>query len=310
MNKKKYQLVDRKPETGLWRIQALRDFDDVRRGDVGGWVSGHSNLSHDGNCWVYDDAIVADSARVDGNAKIRNNAKIFDNARIFNSAQVYDNVKVYENSLVMDNVKIYGQARVRGTAHIFEKAQVYDNAQVFGGATVKGNARIFGNAQVFDYSYVYDNAMISGDSRAGGYSRIFHKAELCDKAKIGENQCIRFDTLKTDITEGRNIEDSLRCQLNMTFDENDEVLCYKTVKSDLTSLHDRKFQYRVGEWAVAKNPDMSTASCASGLHFSYKGYWKTNKDAVELICRVRKEDIITIQDGKIRAKKAFVIRVD
>lgn len=34
----------------LHRIKALKDFGDVKKGDLGGWVEDIHNLSHKGNC--------------------------------------------------------------------------------------------------------------------------------------------------------------------------------------------------------------------------------------------------------------------
>ena len=41
----------------LYRIQALRDFSNVKKGDLGGWVETEYNLSHNGNAWVFGDAM-------------------------------------------------------------------------------------------------------------------------------------------------------------------------------------------------------------------------------------------------------------
>ena len=70
---KKYILTEEAKEIGghiLHRIQAMRDFGGVQKGDLGGWVESEENLSHDGTCWVSDDG------RVFGNAKIGFNAYI------------------------------------------------------------------------------------------------------------------------------------------------------------------------------------------------------------------------------------------
>ncbi len=48
----------------LYRIKALRDFADVKAGDLGGFIANESNLSHDGNCWVYDNALVLNPAYI------------------------------------------------------------------------------------------------------------------------------------------------------------------------------------------------------------------------------------------------------
>ena len=58
----------------LYRIKALKDFSDVKKGDFGGYVQQESNLSQFGNAWVYGDA------QVYGNAKVCGYAKVFENA--------------------------------------------------------------------------------------------------------------------------------------------------------------------------------------------------------------------------------------
>ena len=42
----------------LHRIKALRDFGNVKARELGGWIEKESNLSHSGNCWVYDEGEV------------------------------------------------------------------------------------------------------------------------------------------------------------------------------------------------------------------------------------------------------------
>lgn len=73
-NKKYIILKDEKIEDNfdwLYRIQAIKDFGDVKAGDKGGWVSGYHNLSQEGNCWIYDDACACDDSHVSDNAKLR-----------------------------------------------------------------------------------------------------------------------------------------------------------------------------------------------------------------------------------------------
>ena len=72
---KKYKLTDETINVcgkKLCRIEALKDFIDVEKGDKGGFIEDEHNLSHDGNSWVFDNAIVCGNARVYGNAKIEN----------------------------------------------------------------------------------------------------------------------------------------------------------------------------------------------------------------------------------------------
>ena len=119
---KKYKLLP-KSENGLHRIEALRDFSDVKKGDIGGYVESESNLSHLGNAWIYDDT------RVYGNARVSGDAEVYGDARVFGSA------------------KVYGDARVFGNAEVYGDARVFGSARVFGFAIVSGNARVFGNIQ-------------------------------------------------------------------------------------------------------------------------------------------------------------------
>ena len=78
MNNRKYELLqDQTIEwcgRTLYRIRALRDFGNVRAGDVGGYIECERNLSQDGNAWVYGNAQVYDNAWVYGDARVCDNA--------------------------------------------------------------------------------------------------------------------------------------------------------------------------------------------------------------------------------------------
>ena len=67
---KKYKLTEetiKVYDKTLYRIEALRDFGDVKKGDKGGFLEKEDNLSQSGDCWVY------------GNARVYNNAVVYDN---------------------------------------------------------------------------------------------------------------------------------------------------------------------------------------------------------------------------------------
>ncbi|KEC57021.1 hypothetical protein [Bartonella rochalimae] len=95
---KKYEITD---ETTwiygnklTYRIRALRDFGNVKVGELGGFIEKESNLSHDGDCWIHDNAAVYDDAVVYDNANIYAGAKIFGHARIFGDAEITGNTKI------------------------------------------------------------------------------------------------------------------------------------------------------------------------------------------------------------------------
>ena len=70
MINKKYEILMDKESTIEWkcrvlhRIRALKDFGDVKKGDLGGYVEKENNLSHYGNCWIYDNAKAMDNSRI------------------------------------------------------------------------------------------------------------------------------------------------------------------------------------------------------------------------------------------------------
>ena len=82
---KKYRLTEETIRVGnrtLYRIQALRDFGEVKEGELGGYIEAEKNLSQccnawvSGNAWVYGDAWVSGDACVYGNARVYGNADI------------------------------------------------------------------------------------------------------------------------------------------------------------------------------------------------------------------------------------------
>ncbi|WP_375675350.1 MULTISPECIES: hypothetical protein [unclassified Bartonella] len=156
----------------LYRIQALRDFDDVKAGALGGFIENESNLSHDGNCWIYDNALVLNPAHIYENAKVFNNAIIMgsvygnahvcDRARVYANAHVYDNAHLSYNAWVYHQARVYGNAKLSGNARIHSKAVVYDHAVVSGAAKIYG--KVYGNASVGCHTDVYGSARLKRDS--------------------------------------------------------------------------------------------------------------------------------------------------
>ncbi|HGJ5905464.1 MAG TPA: hypothetical protein ACHBYY_02515 [Arsenophonus nasoniae] len=132
----------------LFRIRALSSFNDVHKGDLGGWIEEEENLRHEGNAWVYDNATVYDKAIIYDNAQISNNATVS------NQASVSGNAKVYGEAEIFNSVRIYGNAKVYDNAKVHYNVELYDNTEIF------GNAKIFGN-EVNQYGQIiklYGNA--------------------------------------------------------------------------------------------------------------------------------------------------------
>ena len=108
----------------LHRIKALKDFGNVKAGDLGGWVEKEENLSCLSDCWIYDEAKVYDSARVVDCARVCGYAMVHGNARINDRALVFDSASVYGNAYVSDNAMVYGRVDVYGSAYIRHNAEI------------------------------------------------------------------------------------------------------------------------------------------------------------------------------------------
>lgn len=120
----------------LCRIQALIDFADVKAGDIGGYVESENNLSHEGEAWVYDNAIVCDDARVFHNAKVYWDAKVFDHAKVYYEAKIHGSAEIYGNAEVFCDAYVAGNAKIYGNAEIYDHAEVYGEAQIYGSAKI------------------------------------------------------------------------------------------------------------------------------------------------------------------------------
>jgi carbonic anhydrase/acetyltransferase-like protein (isoleucine patch superfamily) len=107
----------------LYRIRRITD------GLVGGYIRKESNLSHEGSCFVYD------------------------------NAKVYEDAEVSENAIVSGNADISGYAKLRGNCHVTDNAELDSHATVEQNAIIGGNAkltfcaRITGNRKIF-YGYI------------------------------------------------------------------------------------------------------------------------------------------------------------
>ena len=108
----------------LHRIKAIKDFNDVKAGNLGGWIEKEENLSHIGLCWVYDEA------------------------KVYGEAKVYDNARVYGEALVYDKALVFGETQVSGETQVFGKAQISGKAQIYGEAQVLGTTEVYAHTRL------------------------------------------------------------------------------------------------------------------------------------------------------------------
>ena len=169
----------------LHRIKALKDFGDVKKGDLGGWVENESNLSHKGNCWVYDDAAVYSEAKVMGNAK------------------VFDDVEITTYSSVKGDAEVHGWGRVENYSIVQDNAKVFDGAHLSDHSSVMGNAEVRGDVWLDESSIVRGHAKVTGKYRGvltlrkaliENYAEVSGDAtismHICDNAKVDCWGCV------------------------------------------------------------------------------------------------------------------------
>ena len=152
----------------VYRIRALKDFSDVKKGDLGGFVSSYENLSQYGDCWIYD------------------NAAIIDNALLENDSTVHNMTIVYDNSIIRGESKVYNSTRICGSSYI-------NNSNIFGksflrnvfiqGSGIKGNLITDKNKSSIICSYIRGSlslrgSLISGSSIISDMANIYQGSSI------------------------------------------------------------------------------------------------------------------------------------
>lgn len=105
----------------LHRIKALRDFGDVKKGSLGGFIESEDNLSHEGDCWIYDDSFayanskVCDTSSIHGYSKVCD-CELYDNSEINGDSKI-NNVIMHNNSKIIDST-LYGDIQLFGHSMI------------------------------------------------------------------------------------------------------------------------------------------------------------------------------------------------
>ncbi|WNO30069.1 hypothetical protein [Oceanotoga phage vB_OteS-UFV02] len=280
---KKYKMEKMTPNSRFFRVIALEDFGNVKKGDIGGFIEKEENLSQEGLCWVSDNAIVCDNAKVSGNALVLNCTYVYESAIVSGNATVSGEAYVSGHSIVEEHAKVARYSRIKDRARISGNAIVKDYARVF------GTARVFGNAKIKGHALVDGNALVTGN------------------AVVHYEQVVKYGQLTTDIYKNKNWKQGLY-NLYGLVPINNKVILYKRVNNDLSSCWDTTFKYPEKGVIEVKEYNKDIAEgCTTGLHFADPYYW--NEGDTLLAAEIDLDDIITIQVGKVRVKKARILGV-
>ena len=136
----KYELLHDQVRS-LWdgaafRIRALRDIPEhkVRIGDLGGFVEGERNLSHEGAAWIADEAMAVDQSRVEGDALMQGYSHMRGQSVLHGTATIGGHVGAADRAVIGGNVRLLGSVRVE------------DDTLVVGDITTSHPIRLSGNA--------------------------------------------------------------------------------------------------------------------------------------------------------------------
>ena len=211
------QVYEHTDDKLVHQIRALKDFGDVKAGDLGGWIESEENLSQSGNCWVADNAMVYDHAQVRDNAILRGNAiacdraqvtenaKLFDktwiadDARISGQAELHDFAYAKDDAIISDFALASGRASVSGEAQVLNHAKIDGSASICDYAVVKGNAHIEGNALVIDQATVSGNASVRGGAKIEEYAVVEGNCCIYGGAIVSDNSRITGDAVVKEI---------------------------------------------------------------------------------------------------------------
>lgn len=183
----------------LYRIQAIKDFGNVKKGDIGGYVESTENLSHFGNCWIYNDAkamdssMVIDDAILEGQSIMKNHSIISCNSRCSGTTKLSQGSWIGDNSWLLDSYiadcsQIEGNSRIHNST-IIGNTYITGNTFVLD-STVKGYSVISGNACVF-------NRIIENDT---SFNFITDKDEIFKSTEESDRRALR-GLFKNDISK-------------------------------------------------------------------------------------------------------------
>ena len=128
----------------LHRIKALKDFEDVEKGDLGGYVEDYTNLSQYGNCWIYNDAKAMDNSKIYDNSIICDNSIMCDHSRIYDNSEMYGNSRMYNNSVMCGNSTMFGNSIMCDNSRMHDNSEMHSGSKMYGDSELYNEAKLYG----------------------------------------------------------------------------------------------------------------------------------------------------------------------
>ena len=240
---KKYKLLE--DETieyngrTLHRIQALKDFGNVKKGQKGGYIQSERNLSHEGNCWIHDDAMAMDDSKVLDNAMIFDNALMFDHATMYDNSSMFDKTSMYYCTTMYDDASMHNHASMHDHASMRDNASMRDfssmhwnssmrdNASMRDYATMRGHSSMHDDTSMRDCATMRDNTSMHNYASMHDHATMHDESEMRDYSKMyGYSRIARNSILFNDVCLRSAIEDTI-LESNNEFIEFDSIGEYK-----------------------------------------------------------------------------------
>lgn len=158
----------------LYRIRALKDFScpikmqsesgtlasyTVKEGDLGGYIQKEENLSHEGSCWVFNNARVCDDSRVEDNAQIHHSVIVSEDSFVKDNASLIDRVCVI-NSVIGGYTKIANNSVISNSQIMGDRHIVILGRSQISNSTLKG--KIYLDSANVTEAEVLNNLHLSG----------------------------------------------------------------------------------------------------------------------------------------------------
>lgn len=142
---KKYEITDiaHPQNPALHRIRAMADLNEkVKTGAIGGYVESEDNLSQEGSCWIYDDAVAREEAFVAQDAALRGKAVACGSAFVGGHADVAGAAVIRDCAIVLagsvfENACICGDGKIMAGKHRGLDSRIFGSARIYG--TISGN---------------------------------------------------------------------------------------------------------------------------------------------------------------------------
>lgn len=197
--------VYRSGDTDVYRIISLRDIKNeygevlIPVGCVGGFIESYQNLSQEGTCWVYDNAVVKHHAVVKDNAVVKNDSIVCDHAVVRGDAVVSG------KSVLSDFAEITDRG-CASDAILKDAAVVRDDASVLGSVVLGGS--VIQDSGLVMTSSVIAEAIISGlvsCSLVEGCKTVLPTEQLHENVKC-QSPSAEFDNFGLYVREIKQLE--------------------------------------------------------------------------------------------------------